>query len=275
MSKDSAPGKPDKNRALLWYGPVALAGVLFFLTNNGLAIWDRLKPTEIFVEASKKFVMDVKPDAAKIVVTAKFLLADSAKAASEGIGKKVGEFSAFAESLPQSKLAVSPLSINQEVIAVGEKFARSYTASQVIEITVQDFSLIPKIIDQAVGIEIGDIAETEFFLTSDNTIRKNLREKAIKTVNEEAAVKAKEIGRTLDRLAEFSESNSNYTVSSTDDLAEIIAEIDGTSQKQAPAADQIEEADSTEASPSPANVGGKNIRTIKLYQTVTVKYLTK
>jgi hypothetical protein len=38
----------------MWYGPVALAGVLLFVANNGLFIWDRLKPTEIFVEATRK-----------------------------------------------------------------------------------------------------------------------------------------------------------------------------------------------------------------------------
>lgn len=275
MTKDSAPGKPDKSRVVLWYGPVALAGALFFLTNNGLAIWDRLQPTEIFVEASKKFVMDVKPDAAKIVITAKFLLADSAKAAAAGIDKKVDDFSSFAASLPLSKLAVLPLTINQEVVPVGEKFARSYTASQVIEITVQDFRLIEKIIGQAIIIEIGNIAETEFFLTSDNEIRKNLRESSIKMVNEEATAKAKELGRTLDRLADFSENTSYYNYSSTDDLAEIISEMDGNSQKQAPAADQIYETESADAPSAPANAGSKNVPTLKLYQSVSVKYQTK
>jgi len=43
-----------KGSAVHWYGPVALAGVLFFLANNGLSIWDRTKSADILVEGKSK-----------------------------------------------------------------------------------------------------------------------------------------------------------------------------------------------------------------------------
>lgn len=97
MGEDKSD-KPGRSLALMWYGPVALAGVLLFVANNGLFIWDRLKPTEIFVEATRKVTTEVKPDTAKIVLTTKHTLADSAKAASVGIGRKVDDFQMFVTS---------------------------------------------------------------------------------------------------------------------------------------------------------------------------------
>ena len=241
-----------KGSAVLWYGPVALAGVLFFLATNGLSIWDRTKSSDIFVEASSKAVAEVKPDTAKVVFTAKHMLADSPKLASVNIGKKVDDFSTFAATLPDVKLAVLPLSISQEVIQIGEKFARSYTATQSIEVSVRDFTLLQKLIDQAISTEIGDIGSTEFSLTSSSAARKGLREKVIKEANDDALAKAKELGRSLDKMVDFSESTSSYD-SGDSELQEIVEEG---------------------ADPNPQDHATR-AGTIKIYQNVSVKYLTK
>ena len=242
----------SKSSATMWYGPVALAGVLFFLANNGLSIWDRTKASEIFVEASSKAMAEVKPDTAKIVFTAKHMLADSAKLASAGIGKKVEDFSAFATQILDVKLAVLPISISQEVIQIGEKFARSYTATQRIEVTVKDFKQIQKLIDQGIAIEIGDIGGTEFSLTSSSSARKSLREKVLKEANDDALAKAKELGRSLDKMVDFSENTNSYD-SDNSDLQEIIEELDGVSQENQ----------------------SSHAEMITIYQNVSVKYSTK
>jgi len=256
MGEDKTPMKSNLSHAAFWYGPVALAGFLFFIAINGLTIWDRLKSTEINVEATRKIAADVRPDTAKIVLSVKHILADSAKEAASGIGKKVDDFAAFAAQLPDVTLSVLPLVIEQEVIQFGEKFARSYSSRQNIEIIVKDFSLIKKIIEQAIAVEIGDIEGTEFILASSSNARKILREKAIKEANEEASAKAKELGRSIDKIIDFSESTHHYD-NSDSDLVEIVDETEEANEEKTPTG------------------LGNNFGTIKIYQSISVKYSTR
>lgn len=157
------------------------------------------------------------------------------------------------------KLSILPLSVSQDVIQIGEKFARSYTASQSIELTVKDFSLIKRIIEQAISAEIGDIGGTEFALTSTSAARKSLRERVRKEANAKASAKAKELGRTLDKMVDFLENNNVYDTSDSD--------LEGE--------DEIGNPERNANGEEPPAEVSNHFGTIKVYQSVSVKYLTK
>jgi uncharacterized protein YggE len=202
----------DKKRSGInsWYGPVVLAGVLFFLGYNGLGLWDRATPDSVEVSGTMKVRRSVAPDGARMDVTVKNLLRGSARQAAEGIGAKVEGFVSFLRSDPSVSFSVLPMSIDQEVLEVGEKVTRSYEARQKVEITFRDLTRIPAVIEKAVEAEVGDVSEVTFILTSAGGIRQKIREEALEGAKKDAARKAEVLGRALGDLIDFSENDSDY-----------------------------------------------------------------
>lgn len=200
----------DSKSPLAWYGPVILAGVLFFLGTNGLGIWDRVRTSEVQVSGSAKLRRSVTPDAAKVVITVKNVLKDSARASAAGIGEKVDAFAAYLKTVASVSFNILPLSVNQEVIEVGDQFAKSYEARQKIEITLKDLQSVSAVIDQAVKSELGDISEVSYFLTNAAEARKKIRTQAFERAKGEAAEKAAGLGMSLDAVVDFAENEEDY-----------------------------------------------------------------
>lgn len=195
---------------MTFYGPVVLAGLLFFLGFNGLGLWDRIKPQDVEVSGTMKVRRSVAPDGARIEITVKNLLRGSARQAAQGIGEKIEGVVSLLRNDPSISFTVLPMSVDQEVLEVGDKFARSYEARQKIEVIFRDLARIPSVIEQAVDAEAGDVSEVSYFLTKSTELRQSIREEALEGARKDAARKAEALGGKLGNLIEFSESDSDY-----------------------------------------------------------------
>jgi uncharacterized protein YggE len=253
------------------YGPIILAGVLFFVGTNGLNIWDRLSSQQIFVEGVHKVKLPVAPNLAKLKITASVEMAASAKEAADGLGDKIDKFVSFCKTIPDAKLTNWPLSLTQSVVQVGEKYGRFYTGTQRMEITVSDLDLVSKLTEKAIELNIGNIDETEFLLASEKDYRKKIRDEAEAGAKANAEQKASELGRKLDKVMELNEDTSNYSLG--DSLQDILKEMDDEEEDD----DRVDGQQPTvsQSSNSSSHAVATTREPVFLYQTVRIRYLTK
>ena len=219
-----------------WYGPVMLAGVLYFASHNIEPIWALLsqKDATESISGSGSSTRSVDADSAVLDITVKTLLASSASEATKNVGSRVDEFAKFVKGIQGVSFSNKPFSVSQEVLQVGEKFANSYSGTQKIHIEFSNFAATKDVIEKAVELNLGDISE--LVLKLDAAVLKKLRQELVPEALKEAKVsaerKAKDLGKSIGKLVGVQESypldeGSADTALSSDDRFDMNDQTDG------------------------------------------------
>jgi uncharacterized protein YggE len=217
--------KKEYLSAISWYGPVLLAGILIVVGTLAPRIWHHNSETQFYIEGLGVSQIPLPPDAASLDVAAVASLAESAKDATAKIGDKIDLFAAYLSTLNGVTFSNTPIEISHEVVQVGQKYAKSFTAKQRLRINVTDFKMLQSVIDKAVELGINDIGSVRYSLSESEKYRKEARQKALDLARAHAEEVASQLGVKLGSIVDYSENKIESPESS--DLQDIIDAMDG------------------------------------------------
>ena len=92
-----------------------------------------------------------------------------------------------------------PVTVRQDVVTSGDKYARTYYASQEFLLTFSDLTKIQETIDKAVALGF-DVGKVDFFLLDRTKYQSDLRIKAVALAKSDASDRAKQYGKQLNDI---------------------------------------------------------------------------
>ena len=190
-----------------WYGPVLLGGFLYILGSNIPFVIDRIQASKGSISGDATVKIRVAPDFAMVDIVAVASLGKNAAESASSAGSKVEQFTAFLRNQKGLKFTNSPVEVSQQTLQIGEKYARSYDASQSVQLTFTDLSFIQPAIDQAIklGMNVGKVT---YKIQDEKKYRSDVRKKAIEKARLDAEEHAAQYERKLDRLESFDDRSS-------------------------------------------------------------------
>jgi uncharacterized protein len=208
----------QKTNPLARYGPVLLAGALFMAGSLAPNLISSNQLHKVRINAHGQANLQVPPDTAKLSVSVSVKLASTTGEATSMIGDKVDKFCKEIEKLEGVNFSLETLKLDQKILGVSNKYARSYNARQSVKLKISNFLQIQPVIDAAIKHGFNEIGSVNYSLDSKKTYRNKAREIAVAAARENGTSIAAGLGMKIGKMLDYSETISGYSYSESEEL---------------------------------------------------------